>query len=89
MTHHEHHASGKPPRGGLPTRWVLIGFLLIAGYFLWTEHRAHVIQYLPFALLLACPLLHFFHGHGGHGDHADQPRRTGAEEARRSDDAQR
>lgn len=51
-------------------RLVLIGFLAIAAYFLWTEHRAHVVQYLPFALLLLCPLLHFFHGgHGGHGAH--------------------
>lgn len=49
---------------------VLIGFLAIAAYFLWTEHRAHVVQYLPFALLLLCPLLHFFHGgHGEHGGH--------------------
>ena len=47
---------------------VLVGFLAIAAYFFWTEHRAHVVQYLPFLLLLLCPLLHFFHGgHGGHG----------------------
>lgn len=54
-------------------KWVLIGFLLVAGYFLITEHRAHVIQYLPFVLLLACPLLHLFmhrgHKHGGDHDH--------------------
>ena len=31
------------------------------------EHRAHALQWLPIALLLACPLLHLFHGHGGHG----------------------
>jgi hypothetical protein len=47
-------------------KYVFIGFALIAAYFLLTEHRAHVVQYLPFLLLLACPLLHFFHGHGGH-----------------------
>jgi hypothetical protein len=47
--------------------WVFVGFALIGGYLLWTEHRAHVVQFLPFALLLACPLLHMFHGHGGHG----------------------
>jgi YHS domain-containing protein len=52
-------------------RWVFVGFPLIAGYFLITEHRAHVIQALPFLLLLACPLLHLFHGHGGHGGHGD------------------
>ena len=56
------------PVGGV-SRWVFWGFMLIAGFFLIAEHRAHVIQYLPFLLLLACPLLHFFmhgsHGHGG------------------------
>ena len=49
------------------SKYVFIGFLLIAGYFLITEHRAHVIEFLPFVLLAACPLLHFFHGHGSHG----------------------
>jgi hypothetical protein len=43
------------------------GFLAIAGFFLLTEHRAHVLGTLPFVLLALCPLLHFF-GHGGH-DH--------------------
>ena len=57
--------------------WVLIGFLLIAGYFLVTEHKAHLggaLFYLPFLLLLACPLMHLFmhHGHGGHGNHPPQ-----------------
>ena len=47
----------------------LIGFLAIAGFYLIAEHRAHVFGYLPFLLLLACPLLHMFmqRGHGGHG----------------------
>jgi hypothetical protein len=48
---------------------VLVGFLLIAGFFILTEHTAHVLGVLPYLLLLACPLLHLFHrGHGGgHG----------------------
>jgi hypothetical protein len=51
----------------------LLGFIAIAGYFLWSEHEAHakaVVPYLPWLLVLACPLLHLFmHGkHGGHGD---------------------
>ena len=55
-------------------RWVLIGFLIVAGYFLFTEHRAHLseaLYYLPYLLLLACPLMHVFmhRGHGGHGGH--------------------
>ena len=53
---------------------VLIGFLLVAGYFLVMEHKAHLegaLQYLPYLLLLACPLMHLFmhHDHGGHGEH--------------------
>jgi hypothetical protein len=50
---------------------VLVGFLLIAGFFVLTEHTAHVLGVLPYLLLLACPLLHLFHGGhgGGHGSH--------------------
>jgi len=72
--HHPEDAKGRR----LPTKWVLAGFLLIAGYFLLAEHRAHVIQFLPFLLLLACPLLHLFHGHGGHrGGHRHDDRAGG------------
>ncbi|QOF76126.1 DUF2933 domain-containing protein [Variovorax sp. 38R] len=28
------------------------------GFLLFTEHRAHVLGVLPFALVLACPLMH-------------------------------
>jgi len=54
-------------------RWVFWGFVLIAGYFLVTEHRAHLFGILPYLLVLACPLMHFFHhhGHGGHDKHGD------------------
>ena len=67
------HPQGNHRSGGSGYgRWVFWGFLLIAAYFLLTEHRAHVVQYLPFLLLLACPLLHLFHGHGGHGGHGKE-----------------
>lgn len=54
-------------------RWraplAFLGFAAIAGFFLLTEHRAHLLGILPWALLLlACPLLHMFM-HGGHGGH--------------------
>jgi hypothetical protein len=55
-------AAGLGPRG----RVALAGFAAIAAYFLWTEHRAHVIQFLPWAFLALCPLMHLFM-HGGHG----------------------
>lgn len=72
MDHKEH----SDPNGSSwvsRNKLVLIGFLVIAAYFLWTEHRAHVVQFLPYVLLLMCPLLHLFHGgHGGHGgNHRD------------------
>ena len=49
----------------------LLVFLAIVGFFLVTEHTAHVFGVLPYLLLLACPLMHFFHGghKGGHGAH--------------------
>ena len=39
---------------------VLIGFLLVAGFFLITEHTAHFLGVLPYLILLACPLMHLF-----------------------------
>ncbi|KXU32301.1 hypothetical protein A0J57_11035 [Sphingobium sp. 22B] len=55
------------------SRIVLIGFMVIVGFFLLSEHRAHLFGVLPYLLLLACPLMHLFmhHGHGrhGHGEH--------------------
>ncbi|MBI3898371.1 MAG: DUF2933 domain-containing protein [Gammaproteobacteria bacterium] len=67
----KHDHIDKPPsfwrsRTGL----VLMGFIAIAGFFLATEHRAHLFGWLPFILLALCPLMHLF-GHGGH-DHGDK-----------------
>ncbi|MCP5279719.1 MAG: DUF2933 domain-containing protein [Thiobacillus sp.] len=58
----------QPKKSFSRSGWVLAGFLVIAGFFLFTEHRAHLLGFLPFLLLAACPLLHLFHGgHSGHG----------------------
>ena len=56
-----------------PSGLVLLAFLAIAGFFLVTEHTAHLFGVLPYALLLLCPLLHLvMHGgHGGHGGSGD------------------
>jgi uncharacterized membrane protein len=48
---------------------VTLGFLGVAGYFLITEHTAHVFGVLPWLLLAACPLMHLFMHHGHHGGH--------------------
>jgi hypothetical protein len=53
---------------------VLIGFLVIAGALLFTEHQAHVLGLLVWLPLLACPLMHVFmhRGHGHHGGHQQE-----------------
>ena len=62
------HDNGRPATRG---KWVFWGFAAVIAYFLWTEHRAHVLQYLPFLLLLACPIMHLFHHHGGQHNAGD------------------
>lgn len=62
-----HHTEGAGRRDSR-WKWALAGFLAVAGFFLWAEHRAHLLGILPYLLILACPLMHIFH-HGGHGHH--------------------
>jgi hypothetical protein len=54
-----------------PAGIALLAFLAIAAFFLWAEHRAHLLGALPWLLLAACPLMHLFM-HGGHGGHGDR-----------------
>jgi hypothetical protein len=49
------------------TFWAFCAFAVVGAYYLVTEHRAHLLDHLPYVLLLACPLLHLLHGHGHHG----------------------
>ena len=42
-------------------------FLAIAAFFLFEEHRAHILGAVPYALLLLCPIIHLFM-HRGHND---------------------
>jgi hypothetical protein len=73
-----------PQHPAAPSRWrsPLDIFMLVAGavgvYYLLTEHLTHVTQAIPYLFLLACPLMHFFHGHGHHGhrDHGQPKDRT-------------
>jgi hypothetical protein len=52
-----------------PPGWVALGFIGVAGYFLVTEHAAHLASILPWLLIASCPLMHLFMHHGGHGNH--------------------
>ena len=71
-----------PEKHTTASRVALTVFAASAGFFLWTEHRAHVIEYLPWAIFLLCPLMHLFM-HRGHGMHA--PEEHAAHPQRRSD----
>lgn len=65
--------NGLPPpfwRSRFGIGWLVLA--AVAGWVLWTEHRAHLFGALPWLVLLACPLMHVFmhrghHGHGGPG----------------------
>jgi len=53
---------------------VLIGFIAIGGFYLVTEHRAHLLGWLPFLIILACPLMHLFMHHDHeHGNSRSTP----------------
>ena len=53
----------------LRVRRVFLVFVGLAAVLLIVEHRLHVLGYLPWLILLACPLMHVFmhrdHGHKG------------------------
>jgi hypothetical protein len=79
----------KHPQPDVVTRrmkQVFVLFAIIGGFFIVAEHRAHLIPYLPWLFLAACPLMHVFmhHGHGGH-DH----RGTGESDGRSDHRAER
>lgn len=83
MDHSQHQQPETGGAKGFRAKWVLLGFIAVAAFLIITEHRAHLsfllitehrghlsqfVYYLPFLLLLACPLMHLFM-HGGHGGH--------------------
>ncbi len=49
--------------------WLLMAasLVVIVAFFILREHWEHALGLAPYLLLLACPLMHLFHGHGGHG----------------------
>ena len=82
MDHIAHDGGAAPEAAGLWRRpWgaALLMLGLIAGFFLLREHWGHLVGSWPYLLLLACPVMHLFHGHGGHGRHAGHGSQAGKE----------
>ena len=53
-----------------PLKTALLMVASVSGFFLLRNQLDHVAGNWIYLLLLACPLMHFFHGHGGHTGHA-------------------
>lgn len=89
MNHDHRHEPDRGDKTRSRTKWVFIGFVAIAAYFLIAEHKAHLSEWLSaygvWLLLLACPLLHIFMhgGHGGHGGHGRD--RNGGDNGRKGE----
>ena len=47
-------------------KWALISAAFLVAFYVLREHWEHALGLVPYAILLACPLMHLFHGHGGH-----------------------
>lgn len=76
---HDRHDDGPPPfwRSRFGLGWLVLA--AVAGWFLWSEHRAHLLGFLPYVFLLACPLMHLFmHGGHHHGSHDTQGASVGS-----------
>ena len=73
---------GAPSWWRTPTGVAVIGFALVAAFYVLREHWAHAFGALPYLILLACPLMHLFmhrgHGHRGGGPQAGPDRGAGA-----------
>lgn len=67
-----------------PAGLTLLVAIAVAGFYLLTEHTAHVFGALPYLLVLACPLMHVFmhRGHGHGAQHHEQPRSSDDEQRR-------
>lgn len=86
MSLHDHSDHRDRPQKSFLTSRVglaMIGFLVIGGALLLTEHRAHVLGALIWLPLILCIFLHMFM-HGGHGGHGGHGRHNGPDQTGRN-----
>ncbi len=62
------------PRSTSKSMWknpLVIVCVVAIGYWIYNYHLEHALGWLPYIILLLCPLMHIFmhggHGHGGQG----------------------
>lgn len=69
------HSDQPPSFWRSPAGLALLTALAVGGFYLVTEHAAHVFGVLPYLLVMACPLMHLFMHHGHHraGHRPGQP----------------
>lgn len=73
--HESNSGTPRSPGAGRPLRVALLMVAAIGGFYLLREHWNHLAGSWIYVLLLACPLMHLFHGgHGGHGGHGAPPK---------------
>jgi hypothetical protein len=79
QSHAEPPSFWRSPAGGALALVAVVG-----GFYLVSEHSAHLYGALPYLVLLACPLMHVFlhrghrhtgHVHGQHRSNEDEQRR--------------
>ncbi|HNP51238.1 Protein of unknown function [Nitrosomonas aestuarii] len=67
------HNSMKDQRKNFWKNPLVLSCLVVVGYWIYTYHWEHALGFLPYTILLLCPLMHIFmhgnHGHGGNGDY--------------------
>ena len=56
------------------SRWVIWSLGAVALGYLIIEHRPHLFGWLPYLIILACPLMHLFMHHGHHHGGASSDR---------------
>ncbi|QFU16558.1 DUF2933 domain-containing protein [Microvirga thermotolerans] len=72
------HIPEAPPKNwrrvlvGTPLGWAVTLALAALGVYLFVNHTGHIVAALPYLLLMACPLMHFFM-HGSHGHRHGKP----------------
>lgn len=53
--------------------WLLVPATIGLALLLSSDHRQHALDFLPFLILLACPLMHLFMHHGPNAKSHDRP----------------